>query len=106
MQSIVREQLAALTGLCRARRVRALFLFGSAAGAGLRVFDPARSDLDFLVEFEPMTPQDRAESFFAFEADLEELFLRPIGLTEIDGVRSDAIRRHIEQTKVPLYAAA
>lgn len=106
MQAMIRDQLEGLARVCRARRVKALFLFGSAAGTGLRVFDPDRSDLDFLVEFEAMDPQSRAEGFFALEADLEEMFQRRIGLTEIDGVRSEAIRKHIELTKVPLYAAA
>ena len=39
-----------LEELCRRFHVRRLDLFGSAASDG---FDPARSDLDFLVEFDP-----------------------------------------------------
>jgi len=39
-----------LRELCRRFHVRRLDLFGSATGDD---FDPARSDLDFLVEFEP-----------------------------------------------------
>lgn len=46
----------ALAALCRRFRVRRLDLFGSAAAAG--GFDPARSDLDLLVAFEPMAPPD------------------------------------------------
>ena len=43
-----------LRELCRWFHVRRLDLFGSAAGDD---FDPARSDLDFLVEFDPQAPR-------------------------------------------------
>ena len=45
------EHAAALADLCRRHRVQRLELFGSAATGQ---DDPARSDLDFLVEFEPL----------------------------------------------------
>ena len=48
-----REQLAEL---CRQHRVQRLALFGSALRED---FDPERSDLDFLVEFEPL-PKPRS----------------------------------------------
>jgi len=49
LAEIVERNLPALTELCRRFGVRRLDLFGSAATGH---FDPARSDLDFLVEFE------------------------------------------------------
>ncbi len=51
--SVVEPELAALDALCRRFRVRRLDLFGSAVGER---FDAARSDIDLLVEFEPMPP--------------------------------------------------
>jgi predicted nucleotidyltransferase len=50
-----------LRELCRRFHVRRLDLFGSATGDD---FDPARSDLDFLVEFDPRAPE--ALSFKTF----------------------------------------
>jgi uncharacterized protein len=43
----IESKLADLTELCRQHRVRRLELFGSAASSR---FNPATSDLDFLVE--------------------------------------------------------
>jgi uncharacterized protein len=47
---IVERNLPVIAELCRRFGVRRLDLFGSTATGR---FDPARSDLDFLVEFEP-----------------------------------------------------
>lgn len=44
--------LEAIRALCRAYGVARLDVFGSAVTAA---FDPARSDIDFLVEYDPET---------------------------------------------------
>lgn len=103
MHAIVKDNLPAIRALCERFRVRALFLFGSATRDD---FDPARSDLDFLVEFSPRSPGERASDFFAFEAALGEMFGRPIDLGEVEGVRNPRLRERIEQSRVPLYDAA
>ena len=51
MIDTLKKNRAELKELCRRYRVRRLDVFGSAATS--RGFDPQRSDLDFLVEFEP-----------------------------------------------------
>ena len=53
-----REELGAL---CRRLHVHRLDLFGSAAR---RDFDPGRSDLDFIVEFEHSTPLHPFDAYF------------------------------------------
>jgi hypothetical protein len=50
-----------LEELCRRFHVRRLDLFGSATGDD---FDSERSDLDFLVEFDPRAPGGYADAFF------------------------------------------
>lgn len=55
---IVEQNLPAIAELCRRFGVRRLDLFGSAA---MGRFDPQRSDLDFLVEFEP---EAQGKSYF------------------------------------------
>ena len=52
MNIIVQERVKDLAALCNNRGVRLLALFGSAAS---ELFDPVSSDLDFLVEFKPVT---------------------------------------------------
>ena len=88
--------------LCRRFCVRRLDLFGSAVRGG---FDPARSDLDFLVEFEPMSPGEYAEAFFGLREHLESLFGRPIDLVTSSSVRNPYFKAGIEQAREQLYAA-
>lgn len=77
MIALVRDKQDALLWLCARYRVKRLGLFGSATGED---FDPAHSDLDFMVEFLPLQPGEHAPAYFGLLAGLEDLFQRPIDL--------------------------
>lgn len=51
MHPLIAAQRAEISRICRHHRIRRLEVFGSAARA--TDFNPATSDADFLVEFEP-----------------------------------------------------
>jgi len=57
MTEFIEQHRPALAALCRRHHVRTLELFGSAADGS---FQPDRSDLDLLVDFQPMAPSDRS----------------------------------------------
>lgn len=95
-----REELAAL---CRRFHVRRLDVFGSAARAA--DFDPARSDLDFLVEFEPLEPGVYVDAFFGLKEGLEQLFAKPVDLLTAASIRNPYFRQGVERSKALLYAA-
>ncbi len=103
MLPFIRERLDDLSILCRRHGVKSMSLFGSAASGEFR---PGESDLDFLVEFLPMLPAERARHFFALEADLGALFGQAIDLAELDGIRNRRVRASVERHRMPLYAAA
>jgi uncharacterized protein len=91
-----------LRQLCLRHHVARLELFGSAAGGA---FDPSRSDLDFLVDFKPLVPADRADAYFGLLADLQDLFQCDIDLVEIDAVKNPYFKRTMDTDRVVLYAA-
>jgi len=95
-----REELQAL---CRRFHVRRLDVFGSAARG--EDFEPARSDLDFLVEFQPLQPGGYVDAFFGLKEGLEELFGRPVDLISAAAIRNPYFRASVERTRAPLYAA-
>ena len=103
MISLIEGKRPALQRLCVRRRVRLLEVFGSAAGD---TFDPAKSDLDFLVEFQSMSPVEHADALFGLQEDLERLFDRPVDLLEREPIRNPYLLQSIDQTKALLYAAA
>lgn len=91
----------ALAAICRRFRVRRLELFGSAAtGVG---FEPARSDLDFLVGFEPMPPGAYADAYFGLLAALEDLSGRSVDLVTEAALENPYLRRRVEAERRPLF---
>jgi predicted nucleotidyltransferase len=95
-----RETLATL---CRRFRVRRLELFGSAVRPD---FDPATSDLDFLVEFEELPWGEHARCYFGLLEALEELFGRPVDLVMLSAVDNPYFLEEIASSRTVLYAAA
>ena len=93
---------AEIAKLCGEFHVQRLELFGSALNGD---FEAERSDLDFLVEFSPMSASEYAASFFGFKGALEELFERPVDLVVASAIRNPYFRQSVEQSKTLLYAA-
>jgi len=102
MSDIVHDREAELTQLCRRHSVRTLELFGSAANG---TFDPGRSDLDFLVDFLPLGPGQRAHAYFGLLFDLEDLFGRKIDLVETSAIENPFFLKTVDRSRTVLYAA-
>lgn len=97
MTELIETKRSELRALCERYRVERLALFGSALRDD---FDSGRSDLDFSVKFQPMTPHEHAESYFGLLEDLEDLFARRVDLVEIGAVRNPYLRREIQDRGV------
>jgi len=93
---------AELDQLCRCHHVHRLDLFGSAAAGTYR---PGESDLDFLVEFEPLLPGAYADTYFGLLEALERLFGKPVDLVVASAIKNPYFLQSVERTKSPLYAA-
>lgn len=102
MISLLYERRDEIAQLCRRHRVTRLEVFGSAASGN---FDPETSDLDFLVEFLPLGPGERADAYFGLLEDLRDLLGRPVDLVMTRAIRNPYFRQAIEQTREVLYAA-
>ena len=64
------------------------------------------SDLDFLVEFQPLSPAQHADNYFGLQEDLERLFGVSVELVEPGPIQNPYFRQAVEQTQVLVYAAA
>ena len=103
MQPIITENRDKIVELCRQHHVRRLSVFGSAVRDD---FDPERSDVDFLVEFEPsLEVISYAENYFSLIRSLETLISRRIDLITDKYVKNPYLRRAIEAERINLYAA-
>ena len=99
---LVQQRLEELRRLCAHLRVRRLELFGSATSSR---FDPATSDLDFLVEFAPQPGGGYADAYFGLLEALERLFDRKVDLVVGSAIKNPYFRESVDKTKALLYAA-
>jgi predicted nucleotidyltransferase len=92
-----------LRELCRRFHVRRLDLFGSATGDD---FDAERSDLDFLVEFDPHAPEAlSSRTFFGLKEALEALFGRSVDLVEPSAILNPYFKESVERCRESVFEA-
>lgn len=100
MIGAVLERAAELERLCPRFHVRQLAMSGSASEGE---DDSDRSDLDFLVEFEPEAFDDYANAYFGLLEALQELLGRPVDLVVRSAIKNPyclAVRRGDEDCSV------
>ena len=90
-----------IEALCRQHKVKTLEVFGSAADGA---WDPARSDLDFLVEFLPLEPGQHADAYFGLLFGLEDLLHRKIDLVEATAIRNPYFLKSVNKHRTTFYA--
>ncbi len=101
--ALIDQHLDELSDLCRRYQVDRLDLFGSAATAD---FDPASSDLDFIVAYQPHADLGPwAGRHYELRDALAELFGRPVDLIMDRRFSNPYFRRSVEASRTRLYAA-
>jgi predicted nucleotidyltransferase len=79
-----------------------LEVFGSASDGA---FDAERSDLDFLVDFLPMSPSAHSQAYFGLWFALQDLFARKVDLVETPAATNPFFLQAIGPSRRVLYAA-
>ncbi|MEA2025276.1 MAG: nucleotidyltransferase family protein [Chloroflexota bacterium] len=102
MTSIIDRHRPEIEAICRTYGVKRLDVFGSAVRED---FDPARSDVDFLVEFEPDRDLNTYHAYMGLRGELSRLLGRPVDLVMPSGLRNRYYAQEIEATRVPFYAS-
>ena len=102
MVKLIDDKQSELMLLCGRFGVKTFEVFGSAAqesGFG------DTSDLDFLVEFLPMSPTEHTDAYFGLLNSLKELFGRAVDLLEVKAIDNPYLLESINRHRVELYAA-
>ena len=103
MIEALRNHKDTLVRLCRRYKVKRFELFGSAlSGAG---FDSKTSDIDFLVEFQPLKPQEHAKNYFKLLEELQDTFGCDIDLVETKALHNPYLLESINKNRTEIYAA-
>lgn len=99
MNPVVEEKLPDLMRICQCYGIRRLELFGSAARDD---FQPATSDLDFVVTFEESVRPAGFESYLHVTREFEDLFGHKVDLLEADAITNPFLLEAIEQDRIVL----
>ncbi len=103
MLPLIAERKSEIAALCKRFGVARLEVFGSSARG--EDFDPARSDVDILVAFDPATGIPNLDRYFGLKAALADLFGRPVDLVMAGAVRNPYLRAAIDRHRETLFAA-
>lgn len=101
MIAIIEDKRREIEALCRENGIRKLELFGSAATGA---FDPATSDLDFIVDLGEYE-EGVSHRFLRFADALEGLFGRSVDLITEPSIRNPYFRAGVDETRRAIYAA-
>lgn len=101
MIPLIADNLDAIAAICRTFRIQKLDLFGSAATGD---FDPASSDIDFIVDLGGYD-EDVIERYFGLIWDLEALFGRRVEVITEAQITNPYFREAVEEQRTPVYEA-
>ena len=102
MHPAISQHRASIATICQRFHISRLEVFGSAARAD--DFNPATSDVDFLIEFAAdATPG--LQNFFGAKTALEDLLGRAVDLVEPGAVRNPYVLASINRNREAVYAA-
>jgi hypothetical protein len=100
MHRIINDNLADLVKICEKYDVSRLYIFGSAL---TEKFSPEQSDLDFLVEMQPLDVFERGEKLIQLWDALENLFQKKIDLITDQPIKNAFFKAEVDRTKQLLY---
>lgn len=91
-----------ITAACSQHHVSRLYVFGSL----LRPDScPGQSDIDLLVEFQPLEPTKPVDAYFGLEEQRADSLGTPVDLVMATARRNPIVQAAIDATKQLLYAA-
>ena len=102
MIPLVEHHRPQVSALCHQYGVQSLDVFGSAADGA---FDPAHSDIDFLVTFGAEDRSNLFNRYFGLQESLEKLFGRKVDLVSTAGLSNPYFIVSVNRSRQPLYAA-
>lgn len=102
MVAVIESKREAIVALCLKYGVVRMDVFGSVLRDD---FQPGKSDIDLLVEFEPRDPYTLADAYFDMLDELRELLGGPVDLVMSGAIKNPYILADIERSRQALYAA-
>jgi uncharacterized protein len=103
MHTIISENLDTIVQIFEKYNVSRLYVFGSVV---TERFSDKSSDVDLLVELEPMPFIERGEKLLQFWDEVETLFQRKVDLLTDQPIKNQYFKAQVEKTKKLIYDRA
>lgn len=87
--------------ICMKYKVKTLSLTGSGFSG---TWDPLHSDIDFIIEFQSLSPEEHADCYFGMVEELESLLGYPVDLIEMSAISNPYLRESFLSSQESLYA--
>lgn len=97
--SFLENHISDISKLCKNHKVKALYAFGSVLTE--RFND--KSDIDLVVDFQPLDVLDYADNYFELKFSLEEVLKRPIDLLEEKAIKNPYFRKNLNKHRRLIY---
>ncbi|MCY4184264.1 MAG: nucleotidyltransferase domain-containing protein [Rhodobacteraceae bacterium] len=101
MHQLIASKQKEIATICRRHSVERLELFGSAARG--TDFDPLRSDIDFLVEYEPPLLPRLLERRMQLQDDLQEVMNRKVDLVRKGTIGNPYLQETIDEDREVVF---
>jgi len=97
--SIVEKNIDQISKLFKQYKVNTMYLFGSVLTNNFS----SASDIDFLVKFGKVKPENYFDNYIDLKQNLEKIFNRSVDLVEEQTVKNPVLRRSIDRNKKLIY---
>jgi predicted nucleotidyltransferase len=97
--NFIEQHTQQIKTLCTQHKVRRLYVFGSALTKDFN----GESDLDFIVDFQPLEISQYVDNYFNLKFSLEDTLHRPVDLLEEKAIRNPYFKKALEDQRQLVY---
>jgi len=95
----IENHTAIIARLCKSHKVKSLYAFGSVLTDKFN----NESDIDLIVDFEPVDVLEYADNYFDLKFALQDAFKRSIDLLEEKAIKNPSFRNSINKQRQLIY---
>jgi predicted nucleotidyltransferase len=97
--SFLENHITDISKLCKSHKVKSLYAFGSVLTD--RFSD--KSDVDLVVEFQPIDLLEYSDNYFDLKFSLQDILKRPIDLLEERAIKNPYFRQSLDKQRKLIY---
>lgn len=96
---VFQEHIDDIKKLCALHKVKQLFAFGSVVTEKFN----GDSDIDLIVDFEPIHLAQYADNYYDFKFSLEDILQKPVDLLEEKAIKNPYFREVVDKQRQLIY---